>query len=211
MIIATSLEHAHHYGDIIPSIYRLRYQAFISRQSYEVPTYKDMEYDAYDTPATVYLAWRDEYNIVRGCTRLSPTDRPYMIKDVWPQSVQNIPLPTSSDIWEASRFCIDKTMPIHLRKRIHGELLCAFQEYCLTHNIQWMIGVMTNPIWHRVFIQNGWPVEYLGDPLVLDARQSIITGKMPISENILQCLKDRFNIEESVLPIDNVNNLQQVA
>jgi len=211
MIIATSLEDAHAYGDIIPSIYKLRYQAFIARQNYDVPTYKNMEYDAYDTPATVYLAWRDNENVVRGCTRLSPTDRPYMIKDIWPETVTSVALPHSPDVWEASRFCIDKHLPTEQRRRIHGELLCAFQEFCLHQDIKWMIGVMSHPIWRFVFIKNGWPIEYLGPPKTLDNEPVIIAGKMPVSLAILERLRNVFNIYGNVLDCNTELFFQKVA
>ena len=61
----------------------VRYRQFKERQSYEVPVYNGMEYDRYDTLATVHLVWLDEAKIVRGCSRLNPTDRPYMLKDLW--------------------------------------------------------------------------------------------------------------------------------
>lgn len=203
MIIATSIENAHLYGDILPSIYRLRHQGFKQRQSYDVPDYKGMEYDMYDTPATTYLAWRDEHGIVRGCTRLFPTTRPYMIEEIWPDSVCYTDLPKSENIWEASRFCIDKTVQPELRKKIHGELLCAFQEFGLVQKIDWMIGVMTPPIWRFVFERAGWPIEYLGDKVKLNHKEEIMTGKMEISRSILSDIRQKFGIHHSILAHEN--------
>jgi N-acyl-L-homoserine lactone synthetase len=199
MIIATSIENAHLYGDILPSIFRLRHQGFKQRQNYDVPYFKDMEYDTYDTPATTYLAWRDQDGIVRGCTRLFPTTRPYMIEELWPNSLNTVPLPKSQNVWEASRFCIDKNIPVEIRKKIHGELLCAFHEFGLQNKIDWMIGVMTPPIWRAVFVNAGWPIEYLGDVLELGPRERILTGKMKISRKILQSVQEKFSIFSSVL------------
>ncbi len=199
MIIATSVEDFHLHGDILPSIYRLRHQGFKQRQDYDVPDYNGMEYDAYDTPATTYLAWKDNNGVVRGCTRLFPTTRPYMIEDLWPETVTSIKLPKSNTIWEASRFCIDKTLPSETRRQIHGELLCAFQEFGIQQRIDWMIGVMTPPIWRTVFTNAGWPIEYLGAPLELAPREKILSGKMQISPKILKSIKNKFFIKNKVL------------
>ncbi len=199
MIIAASIENAHLYGDVIPSIFRLRHQGFKQRQNYDVPYFKDMEYDAYDTPATTYLAWRDDDDVVRGCTRLFPTTRPYMIEEIWPHSLQNMTPPKSPYIWEASRFCIDKELPAQVRKKVHGELLCAFQEFGLQSNVDWMIGVMTPPIWRAVFINAGWPIEFLGDVLELGPREKIVTGKMKISKKVLHSVQEKFSIFNPVL------------
>ncbi len=198
MVVAVSIENAHEYGDIIPSIYRLRHQAFQVRQSYDVPFYNGMEYDVYDTPATTYLACRDDAGVVRGCTRLFPTTRPYMIENIWPDAITSMPLPHAENIWECSRFCIDKNQPVHVRRKIHGELLISFLEFGLVNNIAWMIGVMTPPIWKAVFIRSGWPIEFLGPLYQLNQREGILVGKMDISEKILTAVRQKFGVEASV-------------
>lgn len=199
MIAVVSIENAHLYGDIIPSIYRLRYHGFKERQNYDVPSYRGMEFDAYDTPATTYLAWRDEHQVVRGCARVLPTTMPYMIEDLWPQSVQYEALPKRAEVWEASRMCIDKNLPVHQRRLIHAEIVCALQEFGLMNKIDWMIGVMTLPIWRSVFMKVGWPIEFLGPPLQLSHKEKIFTGKMRVSKHILKALRQRFLIDESVI------------
>lgn len=185
--------------ELLRSVFRLRYQSFIERQNYAVPSVGDMEYDTYDNPATVYLAWLDDQNVVRGCTRLICTAEPYMIEQLWPDSVEFCPLPKSPSIWEASRFCIDKSVEPAQRRRIHAELLCAFQEYGLAHKIDSMIGVMTPLLWRSVFIHAGWPIEFLGPVTSLNAREKIIAGKMTISTDILSRLRIRHQVEEKIL------------
>lgn len=199
MINVVSIENAHIYGDILPSQFRLRYHGFKERQNYNVPSFNGMEFDAYDTPATVYLVWRDENQIARGCARLVPTTLPYMIEEIWPQAVTSIPLPKKPDIWEASRMCIDRSMPVQQRKIIHAEIVCALQEFCLSRGINWMIGVMTLPIWRSVFVNAGWPIEFLGPALELGPKEHILAGKMKVSAQILQTLRGKFGISESVL------------
>lgn len=199
MIVAVSIENAHLFGDVLPSQYRLRHHGFKERQNYAVPSYRGMEYDAYDTPGTVYLVWRDEKEIARGCARIVPTTLPYMIEELWPEAVQNLPLPKDPRVWEASRMCIDKSMPVHLRKRIHGEIICGLQEFGIANDIHWMIGVMTQPIWRSVFTRVGWPIEYLGPPFNLTPKESIYAGKMKISSIILKSLRQRFMIQGEVI------------
>lgn len=199
MITVTSLESAHFFGDIIPSMYRLRYKSFVERQSYEVPIFKNMEWDTYDTPATVYFAWRDYKGIVRGTTRIVPTSRPYMLEEIWPHLVTTIDLPKCSDIWEASRFCIDKSLPIEMRKRIHAELIHAFLEYGLENNIHAFIGVMPPPIWRAVFINAGWPIRFIGPVEELRKNERVVAGEMRISEEILASVRAHSGITGNVL------------
>jgi acyl homoserine lactone synthase len=122
-----------------------------------------------------------------------------MIEDLWPECVQNICLPKDNNIWEATRFCIDNTLPVEMRKHVHGELLCAFQEFGLFNNINWMIGVMPSLIWRSVFIRAGWPIEFLGPEMKPEPKDRFICGKMNISERILHDLRRNFSIHEPVL------------
>jgi acyl homoserine lactone synthase len=59
-----------------------------------------MEYDQYDTPAATYLVWLDGSGVARGCVRVTPTDRPYMIRDNWPEMCETRPLPDSLSEWK---------------------------------------------------------------------------------------------------------------
>ncbi|MEM6604079.1 MAG: acyl-homoserine-lactone synthase, partial [Pseudomonadota bacterium] len=89
--------------------HRLRYDSIIQRQSWPMPTYKNMEYDQYDNPATTYLIWRDEDFIVRGSCRLCQTINGSMLKDHLSFLVDEAEsLLEGPDILEGSRFCIDR-------------------------------------------------------------------------------------------------------
>ena len=210
MIISVTLENSHLYGDVIPSIFRLRHQGFKERQNYDVPSYNGMEYDEYDTPATTYLAWRDENNIVRGCIRLFSTTRPYMIEKIWPETISaNDSLPKQENIWEASRICIDRTLPVDLRRQIHGEILCALQEFGLDNNIGYIIGVMSPGIWRSVFSSAKWPVKFMGPKYYLNEKEAILTGKLKICKNILSDIQTKFGIEHSVLIDTETNYLKK--
>jgi acyl homoserine lactone synthase len=204
VIYILSQENAHEHGDALPSMHRLRYRAFIQRQSYNVYSIRKMEYDTYDTLAAVYAIWKDTEGLVRGCTRMAPTDRPYMIKDLWPNLVKDEELPSDDNIWEASRFCIDKDLTPELRKRVHIELVYAMQEFCLYNKIYYLIGVMQPRIWKRVFIDIGWPITFLGEPSQRPGETNIVAGRMPISADILENIQNRFS-----LPISIIHNLDK--
>ncbi|MAS36094.1 MAG: autoinducer synthase [Anaerolineaceae bacterium] len=198
---------AHQFGDILPSVHRLRHRAFIGRMSYDVPEWQDMEYDQYDNLSTVYLVWRDEHGVARGVTRLAPTDRPYMIRDLWPDCVHpEFTLPSSPDIWEASRMCVDHHLPAELRRRIISELVCAYQEYCLEHRIRYMIGVMPPKIWQHTFGRSGWEIEYIGPETWLNGEELIVIGKMNVSPDILKKIRLATGLRESVLRYENAHN-----
>lgn len=141
MIEAFSLSTAHLFQDALASQARLRYRVFVEKRSLDHEHFDKMEYDQFDTPAAVYLVWRDLEQVVRGVARLLRTTRPYMTRTYWPHLVEDRPLPSSPDIWEVTRTCVDKAFDPDVRKRIFPELLCAIAEYFETYGITAMVGV----------------------------------------------------------------------
>lgn len=201
MIVGFTQTNAYQYQDILRSTHALRYKAFIQRMAYDVPVWKGMEYDQYDNLSTVYLVWRDRHDVVRGTCRLAPTDRPYMIKDIWPQIVTKIDLPHSPFIWEASRLCVDNTLPADTRREIISELVCAYQQICLLNGIKFMVGVMPPNVWRHVFGKSGWDIEFIGPETKLDTGEEIVVGKMHISEAILTNILKTTGLEAPPLQI----------
>lgn len=200
MLYAINIENAHEYGDALAQLYKLRFRQFKARQSYDVPAYKDMEYDQYDTLATVNLVWIDEDGLVRGCSRLNPTDRPYMLKDLWPEMADDT-LPEASTIWEGTRICIDKSLPGALRERVKREIVMGYMEFGLANGIDKYIGVMMNFIWRRVFIQSGWEPTYLGGERLIDGLKTR-AGMIQVSPKIHQILKEKTDTHYKVLQND---------
>ena len=188
-----------HFGAALASQFRLRYQMLVDAQYWDVGRFQGMEYDQYDTPAATYLVWQDEHGVVRGSVRTVPTDRPYMLKDLWPDIVEKIPLPQSLSVWEATRFCVDRDLPKEVRQRVKHELVCAFLEFGLKNDIRQMIGVMPRKLWESCFIQSGWDIEFLGPEKQVDATDIIIAGLMPISLSILQKVRATTGITGPVL------------
>jgi len=198
MIDCVDCETSHFFGDAIASQHRLRYRVFIERQGWGIPTYNGMEYDTYDTPATTYLIWRDEHGGARGISRLNPTDRPYMLCDHWPDLVTAIPLPSSLDIWEGTRFGVDRDIDAPLRKKIVGELVCAYLEFCLERNIKRIIGVMPTLIWRAIFVRSGWPVEFIGEPRKMDG-DKVVAGVMDVTKDALMRVREKTGNRNPVL------------
>lgn len=198
MIDCVSLETAHFFGDAIASQHRLRYRVFIERQGWDLPSYRGMEYDQYDNPATTYLIWRDENGEARGVSRLYPTDRPYMLRDTWPDLVTDIALPSSLDVWEGTRFGIDREIQPDVRRQIVGEMVCAYLEFCLQQQIRQIIGVMPTLIWRAIFVRSGWPVDYIGEPRKMNG-DKVAAGTMTVSHEALANVRKKTGNHKSVL------------
>lgn len=187
-----------HFGGLMASIFRLRYKMLVDAQYWDVPRFQGMEYDQFDTPAATYLVWTDDKGEVRGTVRATPTDRPYMLKELWPDMVTTQDLPSSLSVWEATRYCIDDSLPKELRTRIKCELTLAFIEFGLKNDIKEMIGVMPKKLWESCFIKLGWDIQFLGNAKQVGA-DVIFAGLMPINLSVLAAVRKSTGITTSVL------------
>jgi acyl homoserine lactone synthase len=189
----------HHFGSLLASQFQLRYRELVDAHYWDVGRFQGMEYDSYDTPAATYLVWQDEKGQARGSVRAVPTDRPYMIQEQWPQAVEKIPLPRSLSVWEATRFCIDSSLPREKRQAIKHELVLGFMEFGLKNDVKDMIGTMHPKVWKSCFIDSGWDIEFLGPETTLAGGDVIVAGLMPVSLAMLQKVRKTTGIAQPVL------------
>jgi len=168
MIEAISFKYAHEFGDALASQASLRYRVFVLQRSLPHHFYDGMEYDEFDTPAAVYLVWRDPALIVRGVIRMIPTSVPYMLRSYWPHLCETQDPPVSDRVWEASRICVDRSYEARDRARIMPELLCGVQEFCLHSNIDAVVGVTRKHLISH-FIRSG--IRWLGEPAEIEGQQ----------------------------------------
>lgn len=206
-VIAVNIENSHHYGNVLPAMFRLRNQEFIERLNYNVPTFKGMEYDIYDNPSTTYLVIKDQLGNVIATSRKAPTDRAYMIKDLWPNLVTKMSLPDSIKVWESSRLCVDKRLNKQDRKQVIGELVCAGLEFGLNQQIDSYIGIMHPVIFNSVFAKSGWPIKYIGEATRLPDRSKVIAGLCIITPEYLNSVQKTMGLTAPVL--ENLHTLNQ--
>jgi acyl homoserine lactone synthase len=195
-------------GNPLASQHRLRHKSIIERQGWNVPSYNDMEYDQYDNPAATYLIWRDNQLEARGVTRLYPTDRPYMLKESFPHFISTY-LPESTNILEGSRFCIDNTLDVQTRKQIAHELIIAYLEFGLDHNISHIIGLMYPVYWKSLFYQNNWKPYWLGDPQKTSEGLTARAGYVVVSSENLQMVRSATQIHNRVINYGEKYELRQ--
>ncbi|SCB51790.1 acyl homoserine lactone synthase [Bradyrhizobium shewense] len=164
MIESFSLSTAHLFQDAMVAQARLRYKVFVERRGLPHQHYEDLEFDEFDTPSALYLVWRDSERVVRGLIRLLRTDRPYMLQSHWPHLVEG-DAPSSEQIWEMTRVCVDKSVAPKVRRTIIPELLCAVSEHVGRSDGIGVIGV-TRPHLISHFVRDG--VCWLGAPDLIE-------------------------------------------
>jgi len=210
MIEAITFDTAHLLGDVLPSMLRLRHRVFVDRQGYQVPTFKNMEWDQFDTPAAVYLVWRDETMAVRAVARLIPTTFPYMIKEIWPDLVDEQELACRPDVWELSRLGIDRGISNSVRRRILGEMTCACAEFAALNGIRSYLLVSHPYLIKTGIIDAGWQTDLLCDPRQI-GHFPVIAAKIHMTIDGCRKARQHYGIPGTVLRIVGEENYQDQA
>ncbi|MCP4392896.1 MAG: autoinducer synthase [Alphaproteobacteria bacterium] len=196
MIECFNYETAHFFGDSLAQQYKLRHKIFIERQDWKVPNFNRMEYDQYDTPAAHYLVYKDATGVARGVARLIPTFRPYMLQEVFPHMIKGS-LISSSVVWEGTRFGIDHTLEPIKRKQILNELVCAWFEFGLKHNISKYL-LLTQVFVLKTFQRMGCEIELLGEKTTID-RKKVVAASVKVSSDILQNVQRKTGLNRNIL------------
>ncbi len=95
-------------ADILDSMYRLRSAAFAERLGWDVTSVRGRECDRFDDLDPTYMVARDRLrpNLALGCWRLLPTTGSYMLRDVFPQLLDDHAVPDDPRVWEISRYAV---------------------------------------------------------------------------------------------------------
>jgi acyl homoserine lactone synthase len=82
-----------------------RHDVFIEHLGWNLHVRDGLELDQFDRDGeTVYVVAQQEDGTIQGCARLLPTLGPYLLSEVFPQLLNGLAPPSSSDVWELSRF-----------------------------------------------------------------------------------------------------------
>lgn len=161
-------------SDVLQSqVASYRYKVFIETLGWELETTNGEERDQFDRDDTLYVVAQDDEGRVNGCARLLPTDRPYLLGDVFPQLMNGLPVPCRPDIWELSRFAAvdfnNQTMsalaqfssPVAIAL-LHKSIACA-----AAHGAKRLITVSPIGI-ERLLRRAGFHAHRAGPPMVID-------------------------------------------
>lgn len=136
-------------SDIRQHLGTFRHQVFVQRLHWEIPGLArdaTSEWDEFDEDATVHLVALSADDEVCGCARLMPTTGPYLLRDVFPALAGPGRLPSSSSIWEMSRFA-GSGLPDHRTGSTSGMSLFPYaMTLALSFGATRVIGVVSRSI-----------------------------------------------------------------
>ncbi len=188
---------AHLFGDALSGQFRLRHNVFIEALGWsDLEARNGMEWDQYDTPATVYLTKRDENGRVIGTFRLVTTDTPYMIRDLWPERASR--LPDSPTILEGTRLAVAQDLDQRTSRRVCLELIAASIDYAVQTGCTEILHVSPLVIMKGILKRNGLVSTWLSDPWECEGDTIVISSTRSLPED-LNHLKARLGVEGSFI------------
>lgn len=185
MLYAISYRDIPKHGSLFIGQFRLRHREFIERQAYDVKTIDGMEFDEYDTLASVYLVYSEDGQTVTGCSRLSPVRYGSMLADLFPNLVDDKSVFLAQNIWEATRLCVDSRLPPSHRQRICHYICAGYLEFGLANGIKHIIGLTPTLILRSVFERVGIVIERLGAVHPIGAHSKIQAASIAVTDDQL--------------------------
>ncbi|MBT2305032.1 GNAT family N-acetyltransferase [Variovorax paradoxus] len=96
-------------ADVLPpgmlfELAHYRHRVFVQGLGWKLPAGQRIELDEFDRRDTQYVVALDNHVRIVGTARLLSTERPYLLKDVFPDLLGGARFPHSPQIWELSRF-----------------------------------------------------------------------------------------------------------
>ena len=140
-----------------------RHKVFIERLGWSLPAQNGEEQDQFDRSDTLYVVVFDQYHTIRGCARLLPTTRPYLLGEVFPQLLDGKAVPCCVHTWELSRFAADR--PAMTRMLLAAVLNCAAERGATSLVAISSVGV------ERLLLRMGVKVTRTGAPAWVDNKE----------------------------------------
>ena len=157
---------------------KYRRDVFIEKLGWELPLTNELELDQFDRKDTIYVMVRDESREVIGCARLLSTTRPYLLGEVFPNLLNGLEPPCSTEVWELSRFAATGNAspgsangPQHPSK-LALEILNVAAEYARRQGAKRLITV--SPIgMERLLHKTGFHVHRAGPPVLVAGHPTV--------------------------------------
>lgn len=163
--VASGSEHA------MRGMFAARKHVFVDLLGWQVPVLDDrFEVDQFDDEHARYLIVTDEAQGHLASARLLPTTRPHILDTLFPALCAG-PVPRGPDIFEITRFCLDRNLSAPRRRDARNRLVTALVLHALSHGIRAYTGV-AEPAWLNQILKFGWDAAPLGQ-LVRDRGEQL--------------------------------------
>lgn len=152
---------------VMRAMFAARKSVFVDLLKWDVPVLEDRyEIDQFDDHYAQYLVLTDSTGAHLASARLLPTVRPHILGTLYPQLCDHA-VPTGPDIFEITRFCLDRRLRAAERRIVRDTLVTALADHALRHGIASYTAI-AELAWFQQILAFGWDCLPLGLPRVID-------------------------------------------
>jgi acyl-homoserine lactone synthase len=146
------------------AMYEARKRVFVDLLKWDVPVLADRyELDNFDDEYAQYLILADTDGGHLASARLLPTVRPHLLDSLFPSLCEQ-GAPRGSDVFEISRFCLDRRLRAPERRQARNLLIAALVDHALAAGVTGYTGV-ADMGWFQQILSFGWECHPLGLPV----------------------------------------------
>lgn len=169
MLIHVTASNMRHHGGAIDAMFRDRKRVFVDTLKWDVPVTGHWECDAFDDAfAEYFIVWDPETDRHLGSMRILRTDRPHILRDLFPQLCASA-VPAGPEIRELTRLCLSPDIRASRRRQVRNQLFTALVEHALCSGIQAYTGV-AEMSWFAQLLALGWRTTPLGLPMAVNGQ-----------------------------------------
>ena len=149
------------------AMFAARKSVFVDLLKWDVPVLQGRyEVDQFDDLNATYLILAEPDGSHLGSARLLPTMRPHILDSLYPGLCEDAP-PRAPDIFEITRFCLDRQLRAAERRAVRDTLVTALVDHALDHGIT-SYSAIAEMGWFQQILAFGWRCRPLGLPQVVD-------------------------------------------
>ncbi|MGF7156093.1 acyl-homoserine-lactone synthase [Novosphingobium gossypii] len=160
------------------AMFEARKSVFVDLLKWDVPILDGRyELDQFDDERARYVILADGTCAHRGSARLLPTTREHILGEFYAQLCDE-KVPRGPDIFEITRFCLDRGLRTAARREVRDALVCALVGHALANGIRTYTAIAETS-WFRQIMQFGWDCQPLGAARRM-GRQELIAMQIAI-------------------------------
>jgi acyl-homoserine lactone synthase len=154
---------------VLQGMFAARKQVFVDLLKWDVPVLAGAyEVDQFDDPHAHYLVLADREGGHLGSARLLPTTRPHILDSFYPELCEGAP-PSGPDIFEVTRFCLDRSLTARERRGVRDTLVTALADHALANGIR-RYSAIAEMGWLQQILAFGWRCRPLGLPVTIEGK-----------------------------------------
>ncbi|MBY0301914.1 MULTISPECIES: acyl-homoserine-lactone synthase [Sphingomonas] len=161
---------------VLRAMFAARKSVFVDLLKWDVPVIDGTyEVDQFDDIHATYLVLADGEGGHLASARLLPTTRPHILDSFYAELCEEAP-PQAPDVFEITRFCLDRGLTARERRAARDTLVTALAEHALANGITAYTAIAEMP-WFQQILAFGWRCRPLGLP-------QLISGTMLVALRI---------------------------